>query len=128
MSLILELALHSKENTVSNGVKRLFAFILLTAWVLLSGVCFSEEFGFFTDTPECNDQIIEHALSIPPARVSISEELQEILNNFRKISVSFLLNSFYPLPSVTIVLTFVVLFSFACFHPPGKCRLSILRI
>jgi len=116
---------------MSEGVKKLCALILLTSWVLLSGICFSEEFGYFNDGPEHEDQTIERAFSIPAERVSISSELRETLNAARA-AASSLLNPFLALPFFSLTILFVVLSTFEYFRPPGKYRLlavlSILRI
>lgn len=61
---------------MSDRKKKTVALCIVTAWVLLFGVCFSEEFGYLQDTPENANQTVEQALSIPVDRaVYISDEL-----------------------------------------------------
>lgn len=55
-------------------MKRTVALGVMALWVLLSGICFSEEFGYFQDTPESTDQTVEQALSIPADRVAYSPD------------------------------------------------------
>lgn len=63
---------------MSDRNKKTVALCIVTAWVLLFGVCFSEEFGYLQDTPENADQTVEQALSIPADRVaSASGEVPE---------------------------------------------------
>lgn len=61
---------------MSNRIKRGVALWIVTLWVALFGICFSEEFGYLRDTPENADQAVEQALSLPADRVVyLSDEL-----------------------------------------------------
>ncbi len=60
-------------------MKRITALSVATIWILLVGICFSEEFGYFQDTPENTDQSVEQILSTPlEPVVYISDELPGI--------------------------------------------------
>ncbi len=48
---------------------------MFTAWVILFGVCFSEEFGYFYDTPESADQTVEQVFSSPVDRVTYGSDV-----------------------------------------------------
>ena len=57
-------------------MKRITALSVVTIWIPLFGICFSEEFGYFQDTPENADQSVEQIFSSPlEPVVHISDEL-----------------------------------------------------
>lgn len=54
---------------MSERIRRATSICLLIAGVFLSGICLSEGFGYFQDSPESTDQTIEQAFSSPVDRV-----------------------------------------------------------
>jgi hypothetical protein len=104
---------------MSNRLKKAVALGMMTVWILLFGVCFSEEFGYFQDTPESADQTVEQSLSSPVDRiVYTSDEWPE-----RPASVGF--TSAAPLMnhSQTARLTRLSLFVSEQQNSPGKPKL-----
>lgn len=45
--------------------KKTVALLVLTSWLLLAGICFSENLGYFDDTSEHSDQTVEQVFSSP---------------------------------------------------------------
>lgn len=60
------------------GRKKAVVLLVLTSWIFLSGISFSENLGYFNDTSEHSDQTIEHVLSSPVDRPdNTSDELPD---------------------------------------------------